>query len=291
MTELSRRVVSTDGVALAVHQSGRPDGPVVVAVHGYPDNHHVWDGVAARLGDEFRFVAYDVRGAGDSDKPRAVSAYRMPRLVDDLVAVIDAVSPERPVHLVAHDWGSIQCWPALTDPRLAGRIAGYTSISGPSIDHAGAWLRQARRHPRASARQLAHSTYIALFQLPRLPELAIKAGLFERALEPASYRTRPDELNGLKLYRANMLARATRPRPARITVPVQLVVLEQDAFVTPELAVGAAQPWVAELSVHRLPAGHWAVSSQPEAIAGLVREFAAQVGRPSSNSVPSNVST
>jgi len=291
MSEVSRRVVSADGVGLAVHESGRADGPVIVAVHGYPDNHHVWDGVAAQLAGGFRVVAHDVRGAGDSDKPRAVSAYRMPRLVDDLVAVVDAVSPDRPVHLVGHDWGSIQCWPALTDARLAGRIAGYTSISGPSIDHAGVWLRRARRHPRASARQLAHSTYIALFQLPGLPELAIRAGLFERVLEPASYRTRSDQLNGLKLYRANMLSRVSRPRPARIGVPVQLVVLEQDAFVTPELAIAAAEPWVAELTVHRLPAEHWAISAQPERVAEFVRAFAAQVGRPSSNSVPSNVST
>jgi len=50
MTELARRVVSADGVGLAVHESGWRDGPVVVAVHGYPDNHHVWDGMAARLG-------------------------------------------------------------------------------------------------------------------------------------------------------------------------------------------------------------------------------------------------
>jgi pimeloyl-ACP methyl ester carboxylesterase len=290
MTGTSHRVVSTDGVSLAVHESGRPDGPVVVAVHGYPDNHHVWDGVAARLGGEFRVVAYDVRGTGDSDKPARVADYRMPRLVDDLVCVLDAVSPDRAVHLVAHDWGSIQCWPALTDPRLAGRIAGFTSISGPSIDHAGSWLRKARHHPWAAARQLAHSTYILLFQLPVLPELAIRRGLFERLTEPASYRTRADELNGLKLYRANMVQRTSRPRPALVTIPVQLVVLDQDAFVTPELAVGAPGPWVADLTVRHLPAEHWVVSAQPELVADLVREFAGQVGRPSSSSVPSHVS-
>ena len=291
MTDASRRVVSPDGVALAVYESGPAGAPVVVAVHGYPDNHHVWDGVAARLSGEFRVVTYDVRGTGDSDKPRPVAAYRMPRLVDDLVGVIDAVSPDRPVHLLGHDWGSIQCWPALTDARLAGRVAGFTSVSGPSIDHAGAWLRRSAHHPRAALRQLAHSTYIALFQVPAVPELAIRRGLFERALEPASYRTRADELNGLRLYRANMLQRSSRPRPVPVPVPVQLVVLDRDRFVTPELAVAAAAPWVADLTVRHLPAEHWVVSSQPQAVADLVRRFADQVGRPSSSSVPSNVST
>jgi pimeloyl-ACP methyl ester carboxylesterase len=288
---MSRRVPSSDGVALAVHETGAPDAPVVVAVHGYPDNHHVWDGLAARLGGEFRVVTYDVRGTGDSDKPGAVSAYRMPRLVDDLLAVLDAVSPDRRVHLVGHDWGSVQCWPALTDPRLAGRIAGFTSISGPSLDHVGRWLRRAGRHPRAALRQLAHSTYVLAFQLPAVPELAIRGGLFERLLEPASYRTRADELNGLNLYRANFLTRAARPRPARVLVPVQLVVLERDEYVTPELAIGAAAPWVADLTVRHLDGDHWTVSSRPELVADMVREFAGQVGRPSNSNVPSSVST
>ena len=131
------RVTSTDGTSIAVHASGNPGGPTVVAVHGYPDNHSVWDGLADELGGEYRVVTYDVRGAGESDAPADRRGYRMDRLVDDLVAVVDAVSDGRPVHLIAHDWGSIQCWPALTDPRLAGRIASYLSVSGPSLDHAG----------------------------------------------------------------------------------------------------------------------------------------------------------
>jgi len=42
-------VTSTDGVRIAVHEYGDPDGPVLVAVHGYPDNHRVWDGIAREL--------------------------------------------------------------------------------------------------------------------------------------------------------------------------------------------------------------------------------------------------
>jgi len=271
MTESSRRVRSTDGVELAVYEDGPADGPVLVAVHGYPDNHRVWAPLTRLLADRFRVVTYDVRGAGASDKPRPVSAYRIPQLIDDLAAVINAVSPREPIHLLGHDWGSIQGWAGVTDDRLAGQIAGYTSISGPSIDYAGAWLRRARR--RTALRQLAHSTYIAAFQLPALPELLIRRGVLDRALGLAEYRTEADKLNGLKLYRANMLNRVSRPRPRPTDVPVQLIVLEQDAFVTPQLAVEAARPWVADLTVHRLLLGHWAVEEHPEPIAELVRQF------------------
>jgi len=155
-----QRVRSTDGVELAVYESGDPRNSTIVAVHGYPDNHHVWDGVAELLADKYHVVTYDVRGAGESDQPSGRAAYRMARLTDDFLAVLDAVSPTEPVHLLAHDWGSIQSWPALADPRVAGRVASFTSISGPSLDHAGAWMRGLRQHPGATARQLGHSFYI-----------------------------------------------------------------------------------------------------------------------------------
>jgi pimeloyl-ACP methyl ester carboxylesterase len=282
MTTTARRVTASDGVSLAVYESGAPGRPTVVAVHGYPDNHAVWDGIAALLGHDLRVVTYDVRGAGESDKPSAVHAYRMPQLVDDLLAVLDAVSPASPVHLLAHDWGSIQSWPALTDDRFAGRIASFTSISGPSLDYSGRWLRHFHRHPRASLRQLAHSYYIALFQLPRVPEQVIRRGLLDRALAATGTkgtvtetppRSTADKINGLALYRANMVGHLRRPRPVAADLPVQLIVPERDAFVTPELATEAPRPWVPDLTVRRLPAGHWVISERPELVARLVREF------------------
>src|SRR5579875_1691549 len=125
-----RHVTSTDGTRIAVFDSGAPapDSAVLVAVHGYPDNHTVWDGFVAEAAGRHRVVRYDVRGTGESDKPTTRAAYRVEHLVEDLRAVIAAVSPGAPVHVVAHDWGSVQCWPALSDRTLAGHIAGFTSI-------------------------------------------------------------------------------------------------------------------------------------------------------------------
>jgi NAD(P)-dependent dehydrogenase (short-subunit alcohol dehydrogenase family)/pimeloyl-ACP methyl ester carboxylesterase len=286
MTPIPRRVTSTDGVRIAAYESGPPTAPTIVAIHGYPDNHTVWDGVVEYLGDEFHVVTYDVRGAGESDKPGRRSAYRMPQLVDDLAAVIDAVSPADPVHLLAHDWGSIQAWPAITDERLAGRIATFTSISGPSLDYAGAWLRQVHKHPRASLRQLAHSYYIGLFQLPGLPEAAARAGVIDRGVSIASNRQRSnaatereprrseaDKVNGISLYRANMLSRITAPHPQRTHIPVQIVVPETDAFATPELVIEAPKQWVEDLTIRRIQGGHWVVNQRPDVIARLTREF------------------
>lgn len=73
-------VIASDGVPLAVHAHTEIDGrrPTVLAIHGYPDNHDVWDGVAGYLGDRYNFVAYDVRGAGESGCPANRSGYILP---------------------------------------------------------------------------------------------------------------------------------------------------------------------------------------------------------------------
>jgi pimeloyl-ACP methyl ester carboxylesterase len=267
----TRRVTSADGTQLAVYEAG--SGPLVVAVHGYPDNHSVWDALAAELGVEFRVITYDVRGAGASAVPGSVRGYRIPHLVDDLVAVIDAVGAGQSVHLVGHDWGSVQTWPALTDPRLDGRITGFTSISGPSLDHAAAWLRNIRHDPRARLAQLAHSYYTLLFQIPRLPEAAINRGVLDRAV---GRRDRSDAINGLNLYRANMFDRLRRPRPAMIDVPVTVIAPQDDPFVTPRFAAEAPAPFVRDLSTQVVPGGHWIVAKQPAAVAEQVRSSLAR---------------
>src|SRR5512139_2845653 len=147
---LTVRKVRGDGVDLAVFERGDPDRPTVVLIHGYPDTHAVWDRVAAQLAARFRVVTYDIRGAGESSRPAGRRAYRFEHLMNDLRAVLDDVcgpglepqpqpGPER-VHLVGHDWGSIQGWEAAAT--MPERFASFTSISGPCLDHAGHWNRR-----------------------------------------------------------------------------------------------------------------------------------------------------
>ena len=128
-------------LAVTTRDEAGPKAPVVVLVHGYPDTSAVWAPVADLLATDYRVVTYDVRGAGASDAPADTAGYALDLLVADLVAVADAVSPDRPVHLAGHDWGSVQAWSAVTDPDTQRRFASYTSISGPSLDHMAAWLR------------------------------------------------------------------------------------------------------------------------------------------------------
>ncbi|CAJ1500173.1 alpha/beta fold hydrolase [[Mycobacterium] kokjensenii] len=286
-------VTSADGVNLAVYAYTEvdPQRPTILAIHGYPDNHHVWDGVARALieqqPDRYNIVAYDVRGAGESTAPADRSGYRFPRLVADVAAVIEHLGVDQ-VHLLGHDWGSIQGWAAITDAGVAAKIASYTSISGPHLDYAGRFLRSPRdlRTLGDVVRQFLESSYIWLFLTPRLPEALFRSGVGVKVLgwldrigrsgkpQPAVPRGENDYVNGLNLYRANMPGPLLRPAtPLPVTdVAVQVLAPRLDLFVSPALQryTGAIP---ANHRVLDIAGGHWVVADRPDVIARHTDEW------------------
>jgi pimeloyl-ACP methyl ester carboxylesterase len=282
---IERRLAGA-GLQLALFERGDPARPTVVLVHGFPDTSAVWNPLADILAKDFHVVTYDVRGAGHSDVPATRIDYALPKLVDDLAAVIDDVSPDAPVHLVAHDWGSIQAWEAVTTDRLAGRFATYTSISGPPIDHAALWARSHRSHGRGAAlRQGLHSWYIVFFHLPVLPQVMTRGKFTQRLWARALHRVEgaptdsawpastfgADFGHGVNLYRANIRHRFRRPTLRHTETPVQLIVPLRDRYVTPALLDGL-EAWSSLTWRRPVDAGHWVVRTHPEQLAGWVRE-------------------
>ncbi len=285
MNDMTR--IPSDGVQLAIRQWGEHNTVTLLLVHGYPDCSHVWDAVAERLSAEFHVVAYDVRGAGASSAPQAVADYDLDHLIADMGAVIDTVSPGKPVHLIGHDWGSIQSWEAVTTERLRGRIASYTSISGPCLDHAGYWILNRLRSAAPSelaqlVRQAMHSWYIGAFQLPGAAPALWKLGLdqlWPKMLErlegieaTASATQTRDGVNGIKLYRANMRQRLFHPSERRTDIPVQLIVPTQDRFVTTDV-LDELPNWVERLWRFDVAAGHWLQLSHPDWAAERIADF------------------
>ena len=285
---ISTTRVDSDGVGLHVVMYGDSKKVPVVLVHGYPDNHLVWEPVAKRLAQRFFVIAYDVRGAGQSDAPVAVEDYRLPVLARDLAAVVNAVIPDRHFHLAAHDWGSIQTWESVTTDRLKPRIASFTSISGPSLDHASFWIRDRAAGPSLAAkirvaRQLMSTWYIGFFQLPVLPAAAWRAGVGrywptflqkrEGVVEPSPNPTQTaDGQHGVKLYRANFIAKLRQPEKRYAACPVQLLVPTEDNYVGASLFDDLPR-WVPQLYRRDIHAGHWVLLSQPDLIASHIVEF------------------
>ncbi|MFE0328223.1 SDR family oxidoreductase [Streptomyces sp. NPDC058960] len=295
LTGARERRVRTGGIELCVAELGDPARPTVVLVHGYPDSKEVWSEVAPRLADRFHVVLYDVRGHGRSTAPKPLrGGFTLEKLTDDFLAVADAVSPGRPVHLVGHDWGSVQGWEFVTAGRTEGRVASFTSMSGPSLDHLGQWIKRRVRRPtpRRVGRLLgqgARSWYVYLLHIPALPELAWRGplgrrwpGILRRAerLPGGDYPTPSlpsDAANGAWLYRDNVRPRLRHPRPdAYAHAPVQLITPLGDAFLSEHL-YDELEWWAPRLTRRTLPDKHWVPRTRPDQVTAWIAEFVTAV--------------
>ena len=112
------------------------EGPEVLLVHGFPDDHTVWHNQIPALVDAgYRVIALDTRSCGESKIKPHEGDYAIDKLVTDLVALLDALTIAK-VRLVGHDWGAVQAWCfAMQYPE---RVDRYIAMS---VGHPAAYIR------------------------------------------------------------------------------------------------------------------------------------------------------
>jgi pimeloyl-ACP methyl ester carboxylesterase len=123
-------VAGGGGLRLHVREWGQPDGPPILFVHGWSQNHMCWGKqYESALHDEFRLVAFDLRGHGMSEAAPGPGAYTDAALwADDLAGIVDELALDRPV-LVGWSYGAC----VICDYLRAygqGRIAGVNFVGG-----------------------------------------------------------------------------------------------------------------------------------------------------------------
>jgi len=270
-----------DVCGIRLHWAEVGEGPAVVLLHGFPDFWRGWRRQMPELAARgFRAVAADLRGYHLSGRPRGVAAYAMRHLVADVVGLIERLG-ERRVHLAGHDWGGVIAWyVAMHHPERVNRLV---IANAP---HPAAFRRELRR-----GGQLLRSWYAGFFQLPWLPEWALRrdhcaavARIFRRSPERpgafsdedvAAYRASaaaPGALAAMLAYYRAALRHPTPPvRP--VDAPTLLIWGERDRALSPRLTEGLER-WVPDLRVARLPgAGHWVMADEPGRVSRLMTDF------------------
>jgi pimeloyl-ACP methyl ester carboxylesterase len=270
-----------DGLSFDVNDTGPADGRVVIALHGFPEDRHCWDQLAASMaGAGYRVLTPDQRGYSPGAQPAGRRAYTTDLLVGDVLALADAAGADR-FDVVGHDWGAVVAW------NLAGRHPERVrTLTVLSVPHLQAFL-EAMRH----STQALRSWYMLFFQIPRLPEMILRrtperrfvAQLVGSGLDGDSARryarraARPGAMTGpLNWYRAMPFGRRDRLGP--VSTPTLFVWGEADRFVTRAAAERCARHVTGPFRFVPLPAGtHWLPSGSAGEIAPLLLEHLAGV--------------
>jgi epoxide hydrolase 4 len=277
----SGRLHEVNGIRLHAVEAGPEDGPLVILLHGFPDFSYGWRHQIGPLAEAgFRVVVPDQRGYARSDKPGGIGPYRLPILGADVVALADLYGRER-FHLVGHDWGGIVAWwVAAAHPERVQRLA---IANAPHPDAVKPFLR---RNPS----QLLRSYYVALFQLPGVPERLLSAGNHfalrntlrgtsrpgtftdeDLALYQAAW-SEPGALTAmLNWYRA-LIQRRTAP-VGRVAAPTRILWGRKD----PALSAGFAEASLSLCDDGRITwfhdATHWVIQEEHRAVSAELVAF------------------
>ena len=171
-----------DGLLFNVLDEGV--GEPVLLVHGFPDDHTVWrHQVSALVSAGYRVIAPDTRGCGDTEMAPRTSEYKLPRLVADLVAILDALGLDR-VKLVGHDWGAVIAW--VFAAKHPERVERFVALS---VGHAAAYAA-------GPLEQKLKGWYVLMFQLRGFAEGLIKAVPMRQShqIRPPGSRSNADGL-------------------------------------------------------------------------------------------------
>jgi pimeloyl-ACP methyl ester carboxylesterase len=157
--------VQLPSVRLSCLAWGPADGPLVVALHGFPDTARTWRHLGPHLaGLGMRVVAPYLRGYAPSGLPTDGS-YHLGALMADAVGLHEALGGDERTVLVGHDWGAIIANALGAHPDSP--YARVVSLAVPPLSS----LNDAS--PRLIPRQLRMSWYTMFNQLPLLPERTV----------------------------------------------------------------------------------------------------------------------
>lgn len=148
--------------SFGIRRTGDRSAPLVLCVHGFPDDASTFDGLAESLADGgYQVAAVYLRGY---HPPPLEGPLALDALVEDLLAVTDTLAPGDPAAYVGHDFGAQLGYAILL--RYPSRFRAAVLLAGA---HPASVARNSRRLPR----QLWMSRYIVFFQLGPLADRAV----------------------------------------------------------------------------------------------------------------------
>ncbi|XP_033121199.1 epoxide hydrolase 4-like isoform X2 [Anneissia japonica] len=272
------------GIRLHYVAAGDRSKPLMLFLHGFPECWYSWRHQMKAFKKDYRVVAFDLRGYGESDIPSGMHNYTLQALIDDVKELIEELGYSSCV-LVAHDWGGEIAWHvAMEYPDLVDKLI---------INNCGHPVRF-MEHLHSHWSQFKKSWYMFFFQLPYLPEILARSKdlhflndcYMSRAFgiqSPEMFTT--TDLEAMKFsfsnkgtataainyYRAIF---STKPmKTKRITCPTILIWGDQDVALEVGIAKGT-EKYVDNFTLKIVEgASHWVQQDRPDEVNRLMAEF------------------
>ena len=264
--------IEINGLSLHVVQAGPKDGPVAILLHGFPEFWLAWaNQIDSLVAAGFRVWIPDQRGYNTSEKPKNLNAYRMDVLVDDICRLIDATGKKHVV-LCGHDWGGAIAWRLVNKyPEKISRLIIVNSPHNAAIS----------QRLKSSFTQLLKSWYMFFFQLPWLPEYALRRNNFKALVKALCARSRQGSFTELEIenyrrawsqsgaltamlnwYRARFQHQLELDGNQNIHVPTLLIWGAKDHAFDRDLASSSIELCEKGESKFIEEAGHWVCGGQ-----------------------------
>lgn len=262
--------------------NGNEDKPLMIFIHGFPDFWYAWRNQIEEFSKNYRTVAIDLRGFGDTDTPEDVTDYSTIKLREDIADLVLALKYKSCI-LVAHDIGGTVAYHVATKfPEIVNKLIILNS------PHPAVFLDVMKTNKS----QKKKSWYMIMFQVPYVPECILPifdfillremcGGSLGSAkshddLDAYRYMFLRSGLTGqLNFYRAALSYRTTDTVRSQIEVPTLLIWGTNDTLLEMEM-VEMNRKYIPNLKIAFCNGGHWPHIDKTEEVNLTITEFLEQ---------------
>lgn len=256
----TRHLVNVDGLRLSVLEAGT--GDPIIFVHGVVTTSNIFPKYVGAYAPDFRGIAVDLRGYGDSEKP--ATGFTIERFARDLIGLADALEIEKAVWVGVSMGGMILQQLALDHPERVRALVLVSTTDGAMIlDQDIPTIGHSRDYREVSKRMIVES---------------FPAGTLPKTYQPLLERI--PTWNGTVIREAltSMSQFHVHGRLSAIAVPTLIMVGAKDDVATPAIAMGI-QGQIPGAQLVEFNTGHFMMAEDPDRFRIVLGDFLARLPR------------
>ena len=255
-----RHMVDLDGLRLSILEAGT--GDPIIFVHGVVTTSNIFPKYVAAYSPEFRGIAVDLRGYGDSDKPP--TGFTIDQFSKDLIKLADALHIDRAVWVGVSMGGMILQRLALDHPERVRALVLVSTTDGAMIlDDDIPTIGAPRDYKDVSKNMIVESFP------PDTPS---------KTYQPLLDRIRTWNATVLKEALTSMFQFNVHGRLTGITAPTLIMVGAKDGVATPTIAKGI-QAQIPGAQLVEFDTGHFMMAEDPEKFRAVLGDFLTHLKR------------